>query len=276
MHTSVLLEESIEALNIHHGGKYIDATYGLGGHSKQIIAAGGRILALDWDSEHVESQIAQGLPKEITLVQGNYADIKEIAEKHNWVPCQGVIFDLGLSMEQIRSSGRGFSYQAGSEALDMRIDISIPINAADIINSFSAQELYGIFARNAEEISSRPIAEAIYQSRRVSRIKTVDQLIEAIKRVTRDKRTIARIFQALRIEVNDEFNNIRRGLQGAYEILDTDGRIVIISFHPSEDRIVKNFIRTNLLRETTKKPIKSSSDKSFERSASLRIIEKSL
>lgn len=274
MHTPVLLKESIEALNIKPSGKYIDATYGLGGHSKAIVEKGGNVLALDWDKGNVENHLKKGLPKNITLIYGNYANIKHIAEENHWTPCQGIIFDLGLSMDQIRSSQRGFSYEARSEPLDMRIDVSQTTTAADIVNSLSADDLYGLFTQNAEEISSRPIAEALNKSRRVKSIQTVGDLLDSIETVTKDKRVVARIFQAIRVEVNDEFNNIRRGLQGAFEILDKQGRIVIITFHQSEDRIVKMYARKNNMSMMTKKPLKSSSGFSFERSAKLRIIEK--
>src|SRR3989344_3161485 len=130
MHTPVLLQETIEALTIKPGAKYIDATYGLGGHTKAILEKGGIVLALDWDEENVVRQNAL-LQKTcsifvtnnaVKLVLGNYAHIKNIAEEHNFAPCEGIVFDLGLSMEQIRLSGRGFTYEKGNEPLDMRIN----------------------------------------------------------------------------------------------------------------------------------------------------------
>lgn len=274
MHTPVLLEESIKALDIQPGSRYIDATYGLGGHSRAIAQAGGQVLGIDWDQGNVAQNTEGGTPANVTLVHGNYAHIKEIAQKNNWVPCQGIIFDLGLSMDQIRSSQRGFSYEARSEPLDMRIDISCKTTASDIVNSSSEQELYDIFTKNAEEINSRSIAHAIYLSSRVKKIETVGELIDVISSVTKDRKAVARIFQALRIEVNDEFENIRKGLSGGYEILNDSGRIVIITFHQSEDRIVKQYAREHGMKMITSKPIKSSSHASFERSAHLRIIQK--
>ncbi len=274
MHTPVLLEESIKALNVRKDGRYIDATYGLGGHSRAIAQAGGLVLGIDWDQGNVANSTERGTPANVILVHGNYANIKKIAQENNWVPCQGIIFDLGLSMDQIRSSQRGFSYEARSEPLDMRIDISLKTTASDIINSSSEQELYDIFAKNAEEINSRSIAHAIYIARRLNAIVTVGGLIDAINSATKDRKAVARIFQALRVEVNDEFNNIRQGLLEGYEILDRDGRIVIITFHQSEDRIVKQYAREHGMKMLTAKPIKSSSHASFERSAHLRIIQK--
>lgn len=274
MHTPVLLEESIKALNVRPGGRYIDATYGQGGHSRAIAQAGGLVLGIDWDQGNVANSTERGTPVNISLVHGNYANIKKIAQENNWIPCQGIIFDLGLSMDQIRSSQRGFSYEARSEPLDMRIDVSLSTTAADIINSSSEQELYDIFTKNAEEINSRSIAHAIYLARRLTKIRTVGELIDTISNATKDRKAVARIFQALRVEVNDEFNNIRQGLSGGYDILAEDGRIVIITFHQSEDRIVKQYARENRMKMLTSKPIKSSTHASFERSAHLRIIQK--
>jgi 16S rRNA (cytosine1402-N4)-methyltransferase len=251
MHTPVLLKESIEALNIQEGGRYIDATYGLGGHSQEIAQAGGLVLGLDWDPENVQKNIKRGLPKNVKLIYGNYGNIKDIAQNNNWAPCKGVIFDLGLSMDQIRLSQRGFSYEARAEPLDMRIDTSLEESAADIINSSTREDLYDIFTQNAEEINSRSIAQAIYSTRRMKPVETVGDLLDAISKVSRNRSTIARIFQALRIEVNNEFENIRQGLQGAYEILEEGGRIVMITFHSSEDRIVKAYARDMGVKMTT-------------------------
>jgi len=279
MHTPVLLQDTIDALNVQSGERYIDATYGEGGHTRKILEKGGKVLALDWDEENVQRQnvILQrtcvGFVKNqsVKLVYGNYAHIKNIAQEYNFVPCKGIIFDLGLSMEQIRLSGRGFSYERGDEPLDMRISLQLNVRAGDIINSYSRDQLYEIFARNAEEINSGTIAEAIDRTRSVKHIRTVNDLIEVIKKVTKNKQTVARIFQALRVEVNHEFENIRNGLLGALDIIDSDGRIVIISFHQTEDRIIKNLIR-ELGLKGSKKPIVSKNGERFERSAKLRII----
>lgn len=271
MHTPVLLQETIEALEIKKGGKYIDATYGLGGHSREIVKKGGIVLGIDWDDSSETRNLKRETQK-IKIVQGNYADIENIAQTYNFSPCEGIIFDLGLSMEQIRKSGRGFSYESAGEPLDMRIHTSLDVTAANIVNSFSTDELYEIFARNAEEVNSRPIAQAINNARHIKPIKTVGELIDAMKKVTARKESIARIFQALRIEVNNEYENIIHGLEGASHIMSKSGRIVIISFHPSEDRIIKRWVREHGLRMATKKPIVKPTGEKFERSAKLRVI----
>jgi len=271
MHTPVLLQETVDALEIQPGGKYIDATYGLGGHSSAILERGGIVLALDWDSDSLARQKINN--QSLTVINGNYADIKDLAQKHHFVPCQGIVFDLGLSMEQIRLSGRGFSYEKGDEPLDMRISSDLELTAAKIINSCTIEQLYEIFARNAEELNSRTIAQAINRSRHVSPIQTVNDLINSISTVTKNKSAIARIFQALRMEVNNELENIKKGLEGAMAILVPGGKIAIISFHPTEDRVIKQFIRQHDLK-TLKKPITATDPQSFERSAKLRIIIK--
>lgn len=277
MHTPVLLKESIEALQVREGGKYVDGTYGLGGHSRAIAEAGGMVLALDWDQESVKKQngvLEESGVKKILLVHANYADIERVVQEHSWTPCQGVILDLGLSMDQIRTSGRGFSYEARDEPLDMRIDQDLQETAADIVNSYTVDELYDIFTKYAEELNSRPISEALYSARRIKKLETVGDVLDAIETVTKSTSTKARIFQALRIVVNNEYDNIRRGMQGAYNVLEKGGRVAIITFHPGEDRLVKIIARQLGIKFDNKKPITSSSGMKFERSAKLRVITK--
>jgi 16S rRNA (cytosine1402-N4)-methyltransferase len=172
-------------------------------------------------------------------------------------------------MEQIKRGGRGFSFKIKSEPLDMRISMTLKKTAADIINSSSAQELYEVFARNSEEINSWSIAQIIYSSRRVKKIETIGDLIKILNF---KESTLRRIFQALRIEVNNEFDNLKKGLAGATNIIGNQGRILVVTFHSLEDRIVKKFVRENNLRFLTKKPIVAKKPEQFERSAKLRAI----
>lgn len=271
MHTSVLLQQAVDALNIRKDGRYIDATYGLGGHSKEIAARGGKVLGIDWDAASIEHNVQKSTDDAVQVIQGNFADIAEIARIYDFFPVHGVLFDLGLSMWHMRSSGRGFSYENDKELLDMRLSSSLKTTAADIINSYSVEDLYEIFTKNAEEINSRAIVSAIDEFRRMKRIQSVGELKNVIRSVTKDPGSVSRIFQALRIEVNNEFENIRKGLAGALSILESGGRIAIIAFHPSEDRIIKSFIRENNLK-TEKKPILGKKGQRFERSAVLRVI----
>lgn len=275
MHTSVLFKQTINALDIHIGKKYIDATYGEGGHSEEIIKRGGLVLGIEWDEDQVKSQ------KNVQLIQGNFADIEKIARENGFEKVDGILFDFGLSMNQINTSHRGFSFKKPDEPLDMRINQELTQTAADIINHSSAEELYEIFSRNSEEINSRMIAHALFQARRIKKIEKVGDLLSALEGILKikgDRKGVKRrIFQALRIEVNHEFENIKKGLNGAIHILNRSGKIAVISFHQGEDRIVATFIRENGLRLMTKKPVIAEREHGlFERSAKLRIIIKNV
>lgn len=269
MHTPVLLQEAVNALEVERGGRYIDATFGEGGHSREILKLGGKVLGIEWDNERFKIQCLRFKDfKNLKLVRGNFRDIEKIAKKNNFFPVDGVLFDLGLSMEQIGKSGRGFSYKKENEPLDMRISETLKTTAADIVNSYSAGQLYEVFASNSEEINSWSIAKAIVSASSLKKIKTVGELVTIIKE---RESTLRRIFQALRIEVNQEFNNLKKGLREAINILKKEGRVVVIAFHPLEDRIVKQFVVNNKLRFLTRKPIVAKNEKKFERSAKLRI-----
>lgn len=273
-HTPVLLQKVIEELGVIPGGRYIDATYGLGGHSRAIVQQGGKVLGIDWDDESLDAQkIADH--DGITLALGNYADIKEIAEKNAFLPVDGILFDLGLSMWQIRQSKRGFSYEKEqeNEPLDMRINEKITLTAAHVINSYSTDKLYDIFSKYSEEVNSRAIVHAIDQQRRVKHLRTVGDLKKAIHSVNKSNGTMAKIFQAIRMEVNEELQNIENGIMGGYECLKPGGKMIILSFHPTEDRYIKNLIRFNKL-SAAKKALRAKQGKSFERSALLRVITK--
>lgn len=273
MHTSVLLHEAVGSLLVHQNGRYIDATFGVGGHSRLIAEQGAKVLALEWDARIV-ALYANGLRDlGIELIEANYATIAQVAKEKNFVPCDGILFDLGLSMEQIRNSGRGFSYENDDEPLDMRLNDELKVTAADVVAEYSKEHLYEIFTRHAEELSARAIVERIIRTRTLKKIKTVGDLKNAMEPYAQVQ-TVARIFQALRMEVNHEFENIRRALQGSYEVLKSGGRIAIITFHPGEDRLVKHELALIGFREISKKPIKGSYKKSFERSAKLRVAEK--
>ncbi len=281
MHTPVLLKQVIEGLQVHPGGKYIDATAGEGGHLKKILENGGSILAIDWDRKQMQSLTAklQGY-EQVIFASGNFAQIKKIAEKMQFYPVDGILFDLGLSMEQIARSGRGFSYKNEDELLDMRIGIRQKTTAEDIVNTLSEEQLYNIFAKYGEELLSRPIAAAIVQKRINKKLKTVADLTQTIHYVVRKSarpdqinKVFARIFQALRIIVNNELDNLEKALQQSKKLVKSGGRIVVISFHSLEDRVVKQFIRSNHLKTIPTKVIHSHRGLPYERSAKLRIIE---
>jgi len=249
LHKPVLLKEVIKVLNIRKGKKYIDATFGGGGHTKEILERGGVVLGIDWDPETIEKQITKN--KELILEKGNFKNLRQIAKRRGFEKVAGILFDLRLSSWQIEKSGRGFSYLR-DEPLDMRMDPNQKLTAVDIINTSSKEELDEIFTRFGEEINSGAIANAIVSARP---IKTTRELAELIGK---DVGKLARTFQALRIIVNDELDNLKTALLQAIELLEKEGRLVIISFHSLEDRIVKFALKDSNLKIVTKRPIRSS------------------
>lgn len=281
IHTPVLVDEVIKGLKVKKGGRYIDATFGEGGDTERIIQAGGRVLAIDWDKDQLaivrkRFQKIKGL----TIVEGNFIHLDQIGKRYGFVPVEGILFDLGLSLRQIKKSGRGFSYQRREEPLDMRISSRVKDKAEDLINSLSEKELYEILARYSEEVYSRSISRAIVRSRSLKKIRLVGDLIRVIDKGTKlknsqlRKRVYQRVFQAFRIAVNKELVNLEKGLERSLKIVKKNGRIVVLSFHSLEDRVVKKFIgrHRQQLVEITKKVMKKGEGEIFERSARLRVI----
>ena len=289
-HVPVLLKETIDLLKIEPGGKYIDATLGGGGHSKEILGRGGKLLAIDRDPaaiEHFQNYLKTACPTLLPkLARGNFEDIDKFAEQHEFDKVNGILFDLGVSSYQLETPERGFSFNAPLP-LDMRMDPGLALSAKDLINVLNEGELYELFYKLGEEKFSRRFARAVCRARRVKPIETCLELAEIIvKAAPEGKRgrihPATRVFQALRIAVNDELNSLRTALPKALEILNPQGRIVIISFHSLEDRIVKEFFleqeKKRRLKIITKKPVipdnKEVSLNSRARSAKLRSAER--
>ncbi len=293
-HKPVLLPQVLDGLKIKFNRKYIDATLGGGGYALAILDKGGFVLGIDRDiaainfvKRRVEKQhLKVELGKKIILEHGNFADLKKIAKKNNFEKVSGIVFDLGLSNYQIKTSGRGFTFQK-DELLDMRMDEGIKLRAIDIINTFSSEELYEIFSKYAEELNSRPIAEAIFRARTLKGpIRTTKQLVEIIdKTVGKDKyriQIITRIFQAFRIMVNEEIYNLKEGLKQAYSLLIKGGRLLVLSYHSLEDRTVKLFLnemeRSGKMRIITRQPLRADfweiKNNPSSRSVKLRIAER--
>jgi len=276
MHTPVLLTQVIEALEIKKDGLYIDATFGEGGYSQAIINQGGKVLALDLDQNQIiNNQLSMTILK---LVEGNFGDIETIAKENNFFPVDGVVFDLGLSMKQISQSGRGFSFKKLNEPLDMRMSLKTEMTAKYLLNHLSVSELFDVFAKNSEEINSQKIAHEVIIKRQFKKLETVGDLTGCIDRAIgeQDNNAYKRIFQALRIQVNEEFENLKNGLAGATKIIKDDGKIAVVTFHSLEDRIVKNFSKSQGLKLLNKKPITNRRGRSFEKSAKLRLIVKDI
>ncbi len=275
MHHPVLLKEVIDYLNVKKRGLYIDATLGEGGYTQKILELGGKVLAIDLDREQIANcQLPIANEENLKLVQGNFRDIEKIAKENGFFPADGIVFDLGLSMKQLTELGIGLSYKNTNELLDMRLDQNEEKTAADYLNTLSEQELYDLFAKNSEEINSRAIAVSVIRSRAIRRIRDVGDLVQIIEKTIdkKDYGVLGRIFQALRIEVNHEFDNLKNGLVGAVRLVKKEGRILVVTFHSLEDRIVKQFAREHGLRFETKKPIIAKGFNRFERSAKLRVI----
>ncbi len=289
-HTPVLLREVIEGLDIRAGGKYIDATIGGGGHAIEIVNHGGKILGIDIDveavefsTENVKCQMANAKwEKYCTIVQGNFRDIEQIAKANGFEKVDGILFDLGVSSHQIDTPERGFSYRFSDAPLDMRLGSTSGVTAKDIVHRYSEEELYEIFAKYGEEQLARPIAHALVSARHMKPIVTTGDLINILSDLVPDKNhlsaTFSRIFQAIRIVVNDELNALRFGLTGAAHLLVPGGRVAVISFHSLEDRIVKQSLQGADWRVVTKHPIIATDGEtgrnSRSRSAKLRIGER--
>lgn len=273
MHTPVLLDTVLAALAVKPGGLYVDATLGEGGHTSAILNAGGIVLAIDRDSVQIEKQKKALHNPNLTLALGNFADIEQIAQKNGFSRVDGVLFDLGLSFAQLKEGGKGLSFKNDDEPLDMRLDEEADRTASRILKQYSHEALVRVFMENAEEIQAEQIVTVIEERRKNRRELTVGWLRDCVHaaKVSDPNRSVLRVFQALRIEVNDEFNNLQKGLVGATHILKPEGVIAVISFHSLEDRIVKRYIRTNGYTQTTKKPVKGDEQIRFERSAMLRV-----
>ncbi|MEK7149365.1 MAG: 16S rRNA (cytosine(1402)-N(4))-methyltransferase RsmH [Patescibacteria group bacterium] len=302
-HVPVLLKEAIEILDPKPGKFIIDGTVGAGGHAAEIlkkIEPGGTLLGIDWDDSAIERAKlnVKGQTSKVIFVHENYADLPKILKEKNLLKADGLIIDLGFSTEELEKSGRGFSFLK-DEPLDMRYDIGEVESekgkvksgeriqtVAEIVNSYSEKELADIFYIYGEERMSRQIAKKIVEERRKERIMTTGRLVEVVKMAVGkgyEKGRInpaTRVFQALRIYVNKELENLETILKNLPEIIRPNGRVVIISFHSLEDRIVKNYFK-QMEKEgkgeiLTKKPVVASKEEIISnprsRSAKLRAI----
>lgn len=268
MHHTVLKNKLIELLDIKPNGKYIDATAGEGNLTEEIIKQGGQVLAIDWDDWQIKKLKERFKNKKnLILYLGNFAQIKNIAQKFNFINADGIIFDLGLSFEHLDKSSRGFSFKKSDDNLDMRINYQLKKTASDILMSENRDSLIRIFSQYGEESNAEEIVNNIIRHRHIKPIKKVGQLIEIIHSTVKQKseKVCRRIFQALRIVVNNELENIKKSLSQAVEIIKPGGKIAVITFHSLESRLVKKFIKENQLFLLTDKVIKG------ERKSQLRI-----
>jgi 16S rRNA (cytosine1402-N4)-methyltransferase len=295
-HTPVLLKESIDGLNIDPKGTYVDVTFGGGGHSRQILKklTTGKLIAFDKDPDTNPLLISD--PR-FTFIRHDFRFIRNFLNHLDVVPINGILGDLGVSSHQFDTKERGFSYRFDAD-LDMRMDPDMETSAQDIVNKFSEEELHKVFGMYGEIKNAKTLAARIVKARSETFIKTTGDLVNIIDncvmRGDDRKKYTGQVFQALRIAVNDELNSLKKLLESASEVLAPGGRLVVITYHSLEDRLVKNYIKAgnftgktetdiygNLLvpfKQVNRKPIEPSSgevgDNIRARSAKLRIAEK--
>ncbi len=291
-HTPVLLKEVIDLLKVKKGEKIIDATLGGGSHTKALLEKRAQVLAIDLDEEAIDYAKKNLVPdKNLILAKGNFRDLKEIAHLNSFGKVSAVFFDLGVSSHQIDTPERGFSFLKGGP-LDMRMDKSSNLTAETLVNLLEKGELNDIFNKFGQERRSWVISSSIVRARRIKAIKTTGDLAGIIQEAYGIKSDDVsdftknlinkRVFQALRIAVNDEIESIKEALPKAYELLESGGKIAVISFHSLEDGVVKkmfkDFKRKNMGTIITEKPIEASEEEvrnnSRAKSAKLRVFEK--
>ena len=305
-HTPVLLEEVVAQLRPRAGGLYVDCTVGGGGHAAGILRAcapDGRVIGLDCDDEALAASRERLAAHEgrVQLLHANFAELQEALMSLGVTAVDGLVFDVGVSSRQFDEPSRGFSFQREGP-LDMRMNRAAGPAAADVLRDASVEELARIFRVYGEERRARAIAQRIDRERTRQPITTTTQLAGLVEQVLGPKRgsgihPATRVFQALRIQVNRELDNLQRGLVGAVNVLRSGGRLAVISFHSLEDRIVKQFFvrlstgcvcppqmvgcacgRQEVLRLVTRKPVMSTSEEVERnpraRSAKLRVAEK--
>jgi 16S rRNA (cytosine1402-N4)-methyltransferase len=252
MHQPVMLSEALDGLALTADGLYIDCTFGRGGHSAAILASlgsEGRLLALDKDPDAVASQAARQLASDLrfALEHGSFASLREYVERRGWQRrVAGVLMDLGVSSPQLDESDRGFSFMRNGP-LDMRMDTTRGMTAAEWLASASESEVADVLRDYGEERYARRIARAICEWRSKRPIISTRELVEIIEKAVptreRGKHPATRSFQAIRIFINRELEELEQGLRQAMDVLKPGGRLVVIAFHSLEDRIVKRFMR---------------------------------
>ena len=305
MHYSVLLEESISNLNIKEDGIYVDATLGFAGHSSEILKRiqKGYLFAFDQDIDACQASNLKlsKVGNNFKIINDNFVNIKKRLEENNIYHVDGILYDLGVSSPQLDIASRGFSYHNDAR-LDMRMNQNSSLSAYEVVNNYSEKALTDIFYKYGEEKYAKKIASNIVKYRENKEIVTTLELVDIIKtsvpfKAMRESHPARKVFQAIRIEVNDELNVLKASLEDAIKLLNINGRICVITFHSLEDRIVKNIFKEvseidpflkglpnidkNLLPDyeiITNKPILPSEDEinynKRSKSAKLRIIKR--
>lgn len=255
-HKSVLLDETVDSLNVKSGGIYVDGTLGGGGHSYQILKrmnGKGRLIGIDQDEDAIcaATERLREYGDMVTIVRDNYCNIKNVLDNLGITGVDGIVLDLGVSSYQLDTSERGFSYMEDGP-LDMRMDNRKNITAEDIVNDYSEMELFHIIRDYGEDKFAKNIAKHIVMERQKKRITTTGQLADIVKaaipmkvRAAKGGHPAKKTFQAIRIELNRELDVLKQSIDTMIDLLNDDGRLCIITFHSLEDRIVKNSFRKN-------------------------------
>lgn len=296
-HVPVMLQECLDGLRIDPTGVYVDVTYGGGGHSRAILSLlgpEGKLLVFDQDEDAVENRIED--PR-LHFCQGNFRYLQNFCSYYGVDKIDGLLADLGVSSHHLDAKGRGFSFRFGEAELDMRMNTTADVTAVNVLNTYDQPRLAKVFRSYGELDKASPMANAILNYRAVKQIETTQDLEIALERFLNDKtknKTLAKIYQAVRIEVNAEISTLEQMLEQATELLKPSGRLVVMSYHSLEDRIVKNLVQTGnvagdknpdpygnlpqVYKAISRKPIMATSEEieinSRARSAKLRVAER--
>jgi 16S rRNA (cytosine1402-N4)-methyltransferase len=295
-HKPVLLAEAVEGLNIQLGGVYVDCTFGGGGHSAailQLLGSGGRLVAFDQDADAARNVPAD---ERLLFVPQNFRHLQRFLRLHKHTQVDGILADLGVSSHQFDEAERGFSTRFDA-ALDMRMDQRQALTAAEVVKTFSEQQLHKMLEQYGGVTNAKTLAKLMVQQRSLQALNTISEFKQAVQSAVKGNpnKYFAQVFQALRIQVNDEFGALKEMLAQVPSLLKPGGRIAIITFHSAEDRIAKNFLRSGSFAETevdevygtraespfisiTKKPVTATEKELKEnprsRSAKLRVAER--
>lgn len=286
-HLPVMVEDVVDLLVQEPGGIYLDATVGQGGHAEEILKKlnrSGLLIGMDRDREALMAVTGRIKDERLVLIHGTFSEMEGIVDGLDVSGLNGVLMDLGVSMVQIKDYERGFSFHSDAP-LDMRMDKRLRLTAQEIVNTWSRQELERIFREYGEERRAKRIADEIVRERRRKRIKSCRELSDIVIRVSGMRGRIhpaTRVFQALRIAVNDELSELQKGLGAAVNLLVRTGRLCVITYHSLEDRIVKNAFRDlereGVVKRLNKKPLRPSEEEQrrnpASRSAKLRGVER--
>lgn len=296
-HVSVMLKEVVDMLNIKPEGTYVDCTFGGGGHSREILSRlgkDGKLLVFDQDAD-AKRNVPHG-DNRVVFIPQNFRHMQRFLRLHKSIPVDGILADLGVSSHQFDEAGRGFSTRFDA-ALDMRMDTKQAITAASVLQGFTELQLHKMFEKYGEVTNAKTLARTITEQRAIAPLTTISRLKQSLQQIVmgNPNKYFAQVFQALRIEVNDEMVSLKEMLLQSVEVLKPGGRISVISFHSLEDRLVKNFFKQGSFEELdvddvyghkaesplkiiTKKPIIASNQEikanPRSRSAKLRIAEK--